>query len=322
MNEVALIPRKGRIIDTTAVSRDTFIEANTKAILVDDLERNYVVPVFARTNELTIPHHEFIHTVRGAAFQYFNRDLILKPAVRVSHLVKGRIPEALHKPVALLEPHEVTQYWERVMFMAEIPTIEQFVDGRLMTLVIGGVRALNNENLYTRKTLERFKLFIGFQVYACTNLCVSTDGLLADVRVGSLEELDKAAWELFSQFDVERQAERLRKMAGYQLSERQFAQLVGRLRMFSFLPSGKRTGIPELKLTDAQINQVVKGYYEDEHFAAQDRSISLWKLYNLFTGAVKSTYIDQFLDRGRNATEFIDVLQTMLDSGRSNWYLS
>ena len=46
----------------------------------------------------------------------------------------------------------------------------------------------------------------------------------------------------------------------------------------------------------------------DENFSRGDNpEIDLWRVYNLFTGANKSSYIDTFLDRSLNATELITV---------------
>jgi Domain of unknown function, B. Theta Gene description (DUF3871) len=49
--------------------------------------------------------------------------------------------------------------------------------------------------------------------------------------------------------------------------------------------------------------------------------MSLWELYNLFTGAKKSSYIDQFLDRSVHAFEFTEQLRHALDGEKGSWYL-
>lgn len=41
----------------------------------------------------------FIETVWEAANKVFSNERIEEPAIRVSHVIKGRIPEAIHKPV-------------------------------------------------------------------------------------------------------------------------------------------------------------------------------------------------------------------------------
>ena len=56
-------------------------------------------------------------------------------------------------------------------------------------------------------------------------------------------------------------------------------------------------------LTDTQVNNVAKAYINDENFGSLGNDLSMWKFYNLLTGANKSSYIDSFLDRAYNATE-------------------
>ena len=105
------------------------------------------------------------------------------PEIRVSHVIKGRIPSAIGKPAKELKDFEKTIYYERCAFMIEIPQIKEVVNGNELTLSIGGVRAYNQENLYSRKSLEKFKLFIGFKNLVCTNMCVSTDGFSNQIRI-------------------------------------------------------------------------------------------------------------------------------------------
>ncbi|MCB0777912.1 MAG: DUF3871 family protein, partial [Chitinophagaceae bacterium] len=50
--------------------------------------------------------------------------------------------------------------------------------------------------------------------------------------------------------------------------------------------------------------------------------INLWKLYNLFTSANKSTYIDSFLDRSVNAFQFVEQVRKAVDEGAACWYLN
>ena len=71
-----------------------------------------------------------------------------------------------------------------------------------------------------------------------------------------------------------------------------------------------------------QINSVVKDYYRDDSFC-RDRqgNINLWKLYNLFTGANKSSYVDSFLDRSVNAYSLTKSIYEGLEGRRPYWYL-
>jgi hypothetical protein len=91
-------------------------------------------------------------------------------------------------------------------------------------------------------------------------------------------------------------------------TEQQFALLVGRCRMYQHLPRALKEQIfPEsLPLTDTQIGSVVKDYYWGQDFGSDIYGkLSLWQLYNLFTGANKSSFIDSFLDRSEDAHEFV-----------------
>ena len=111
----------------------------------------------------------------------------------------------------------------------------------------------------------------------------------------------------------------------YSLTEQQFALLVGRCRMYQHLPRAFKEQIfpANLSLTDTQIGAVVKDYYWDQDFGSDSfGTLSLWQLFNLFTGANKSSYIDSFLDRSVNAHEFVKQLQFGLDNKQTNWFLN
>jgi hypothetical protein len=84
-----------------------------------------------------------------------------------------------------------------------------------------------------------------------------------------------------------------------------------------------RENIYPLALTDNHISIITKGFYTDPNFScSKDNQISLWKLYNLFTGANKSSYIDNFLDRSINAFNFIEEVKWALQENTYNWYLT
>ena len=138
-----------------------FLEANTLEVTMQHLKEDCITPVFAKDNELTIPHPAFIDTVYDAANTFFSGESIDKPDIRVSHIIKGRIPEAIHKPANQLLESDKTIYYERCAFIIQIPTIYETVNGNKLTLTIGGVRAYNHTNLYSKKGAERFKVFIG-----------------------------------------------------------------------------------------------------------------------------------------------------------------
>ena len=76
-----------------------------------------------------------------------------------------------------------------VLLLFRVPTIYETVNGNKLILTIGGVRAYNHTNLYSKKGAERFKVFSGFICKVCTNLCVSTDGFLSCLEVTNTKGL-------------------------------------------------------------------------------------------------------------------------------------
>ena len=116
----------------------------------------------------------------------------------------------------------------------------------------------------------------------------------------------------------------MQQLGKHHLTEHQFAQLIGKARLYNYLPRGEKLTIPELQLNDGQLSTVAKDYYQDEPFCRnEDGNINLWKVYNLFTQANKSSYIDTFLDRNVNAFDFSNsLLKTLSGSGNYHWFLS
>ena len=299
-----------------------FIEANTKEVSTDHLQKDCIIPVFSKDNEVTISHQSFIAAIMEAAYRVFPFEKFSNPAIRVSHIVKGRIPEAIHKPVSQLLDTDKTIYYERMMFCFDIPTIHQDIAGCTLNLTIGGVRAYNEQNLYAKKSPERFKVFIGFKNLVCCNLCVTTDGYMSNLRVMDVSALCNAAEGLFRSYAMEQHLALMTAYHGCNLTESQFAQFLGRSRMYQYLSTSEKKHIPELLMTDTQINLVARSYYDDEHFGKQGDAITLWQLYNLFTGANKSSYIDNFLDRASNATDLTTGLARALRGDPTySWFI-
>jgi hypothetical protein len=302
-------------------SSSKFIEANTQEVSFNHIKQDCIIPVFAKDNETTISHFEFIDAAKEVA-QSLYKDVVLKPSIRVSHQIKGRIPSAIGKPVKELLEHEKTTYYERMAFMMEIPSKQVVVNNQILNLSIGGVRSYNQENLFSKKSIEKFKVFIGFKNTVCTNLCIATDGLHSEVRVSSIQELQEAIQSLVNNYNQETHIGNMEKLSKYSITEKQFAHLVGKMRMYHFLSKTEKQGIFPLQLTDSQIGTVVKDYFNDESFKRSDNQINLWNVYNLFTGANKSSYIDSNLERNVNAYAFIQNLGNSIENSIPNWFLS
>lgn len=300
-----------------------FIEANTVVATVDEVRYQHLIPVFVKDNEPLISHGDFISATLDAMSDVFRGERILLPQVRVSHPIKGRIPEAKDKPASQLQEWEKTIYYERLIFAVEVASIQDMVGGNTLSLTVGGVKAYNLDNIYQKKGAdEHFKIFVGFQNKVCTNMCVWTDGYLSDLRVKNLDQLRMAIYKMLQAYNQDNLLHRVRSLSEYTLSKQQFALLLGRCRMYQHLPNNTRKYIPPLLFGDTQLGAVCKDYYRDESFCRQDDgSINLWRLYNLFTGVNKSSYIDTFLDRSVNALEFVEQVRAGLDERGPNWYL-
>jgi hypothetical protein len=254
----------------------------------------------------------------------FGRDTYLQPEIRVSHTIKGRTPDAIHKSANELMDHEKTIYYERMAFAIELQGFTKEIGGNELCLTIGGVRAYNQENLYNKKSLEHFKFFIGFKNMVCCNMCVSSDGFVDDLRVGTIYDLKNRMIQIIRNYKMEEHIEAMDRLTHLSINEQQFAQILGKCRLYQFLPKEKKRNIPALIFNDTQVNTVAKDYFLDESFARNaNGDIDLWKMYNLFTGANKSSYIDLFLQRGLNAFELAEGIGEALVDEHSDfrWFI-
>lgn len=307
---------------TIKTNNNRFIEANTQQVELSHLKKDCIIPVFAKDNESTIAHHEFIETIRSIAQQLYPNSAVLMPNIRTSHIVKGRIPSAIGKPAKELLEHEKTVYYERMAFMVELPDIFTFVNGHKLNLTVGGVRSYSEQNLFSKKNIEKFKVFIGFKNMVCCNLCISTDGLKEDLRVSSVDELKMRTRELFISYDHEKHSEEMNSLQDLTINQEQFAHLIGKMKLYHHLEREKRFGIYDLSTTDSQITTIIKNYVEDKHFGVDnDGYINLWKLYNLFTESAKSNYIDNFLNRNCNSYGFVNHLADSLKNQKDSYFL-
>ncbi|WP_298288957.1 DUF3871 family protein [uncultured Lutibacter sp.] len=309
-------------IESSISNNNRFIEANTQEVSLLHLKKDCIIPVFAKDNESTIPHFEFIDAVRDTAKQLFPEGTIMMPSIRTSHIIKGRIPSAIGKPAKELLEHEKTIYYERMAFMMEIPQIHTYVNNQKLNLTVGGVRSYSEQNLFSKKSIEKFKIFIGFKNMVCCNLCISTDGLKDDLRVSSIDELKLKTRELFLSYNQEGHIDVLRKLQDYTINQEQFAHLIGKMKLYHHLDKTEKLGLFELKTTDSQINTIIKNYIEDDNFSADAKGyINLWNLYNLCTESSKSNYIDNFLSRNCNTYEFVNHLGKSIKNNEENYFL-
>ena len=290
-------------INETVEVPNHFIEANTVAVSLEHLANDCVTPVFAKDNELTINHVSFIRTVEDAVKDFFRGEQVNDSQIRASHIIKGRIPSAIHKPVSQLLESDKTIYYERCAFSIDVPTIYQDINGNRLYLSVVGVRAYNRQNLFSKKVPEIFQVAIGFKNTVCCNMCVFTDGFRGELKASSTTDLYRQVLELFHNFNPAKQIYLMQQLCNSSLTEHQFCQIIGRMRLYQSLPMRLQRNIPQLLITDTQINNVAKSYISDENFGSYGTDLNMWNFYNLLTGANKSSYIDSFLDRSLNASE-------------------
>ena len=128
---------------------------------------------------------------------------------------------------------------------------------------------------------------------------------------------------MISIYNPESHLRAMQRLTEHNLTEAQFAQVLGRARLYNYLPIEVKKLIPPLLFTDTQLGSVAKDYFQDNSFCRNDAGdINLWRMYNLFTGANKSSYVDSFLERSVNAFEFTHQLQSGLSGVSTNWYLN
>lgn len=301
----------------------SFLEANTDSISMEDLANKCVVPTWAN-QELTIAHQDFISCVHEAASDFYRGERLNKPDIRVSHIVRGRIPQALGKKASELLECEKTQFYQRLAFAFTIPTIIETVRGERLELCIGGVRNYSDLNLYrATKGIEKFSVFVGWRVRICSNQVLTGEGVKFNIEVTNTSELYRHVLELFHSFNPAKEIHLLQSLSDTYLTETQFAQIVGRMRMYQALSPGRQKQIPRLLITDSQINSVCRDFYSNEHFGVKDNAISLFDFHNLLTESNKSSYIDTYLNRAVNATEVSVGLNNVMQGldNRYAWFL-
>ncbi len=300
----------------------SFLDANTNAIAMEELRNQCVVPTWAN-QELTISHQDFIEAVHDAARSFYQGETVTTPDVRVSHIVRGRTPDALGKRASELLECEKTQFYQRLAFAFTIPTIYETIDGQRLELCIGGVRNYNDLNLYrASKGVEKFSVFVGWRVRICSNQILTGQGVKLSMEVMDLRQLYQQVMELFNGFNPAKDIHLIQQLSNSHLTETQFAQIVGRMRLYQALPQGLSKRIPRLLITDSQINNVCRGYYSNPEFGGQGGEISMWNFHNLMTEANKSSYIDSYLQRAVNATEVSVGLNNALHGDSTyQWFL-
>ena len=302
-----------------------FIESNTSAITVEELTTKNIIPTFG-DNTLTISHQSFIGAVTKVAEQVFGE---LKPPVecRVSHPIIGRIPSAQHKKANELREDEKTIFYQRMAFVAHVKNLTRTINGQTVHLVVGGVRGYNEDKLYNRASAMKFRIFVGWQVRVCSNLCLTCDGYSGIIDCMTEADIMQKSFELFNSFNPNKEntLQLLENLHSTQISEEQFCKIIGRMRLYQYLPNNEQKQLPLLTIGDQAVNAMVKNYVMNPNFGKKTGEITCWNLLQFANEAVKASYIDSWLDRNKNCTDFAIGIQKALEGNDTegySWFLN
>lgn len=302
-----------------------FIESNTSAITLEELTNKNIIPTFC-DNTLTISHQNFIGAVSKVAEQIFGE---LTPVeCRVSHPIIGRVPSAQNKKASELREDEKTVFYQRLAWVAHARNLTNTINGQTVNLCIGGVRAYNEDKLYRPQTPMKFKIFVGWKVRVCSNLCLTCDGFSGTIECMTEADIMQKALELFSGFNPRKEETLglLENLQSTEISEELFCKIIGRLRLYQFLPVNEQKALPSLNIGDQAVNTMVKGYVSNPNFGKKEGEIiTCWNLLQLANEAVKSSYIDTWLDWNRNCTDFALGIQQAIEGNDTegySWFLN
>lgn len=301
-----------------------FIEGNSEPITLENLKTQCVVPTYA-DNTLTISHQDFVQSIILAAQDAFPNESIGEPEIRVSHAQHGRIPSALHKKASELLPSDRTLYYQRMCFMVTI-SMKDIINNRETHIVVGGVRALNNENLGTKHHPEIVKCFIGTRVTVCSNLCIFGNCLIDKLEVMSAIDIYDRALSLFRGFDRETNCHMLESLSQTRLSVEDFTHVLGRMRLYEALSPTQRKvlDLPPILLGDSILNQAAKNFVCNPNFGIGNAgSIDAWQFLNILNEAAKSSYIDKFLQRMVNCTDIAFGIAAAIrgEDSKYSWFI-
>ena len=229
----------------------------------------------------------------------------------------------LGKKASELLESEKTQFYQRLAFAFTIPTIYETLNGQRLELCCGGVRNYSDLNLYrqTRGT-EKFSIFIGWRVRICSNQILTGEGVKLSFEVMEVKDIYKNVMELLYSFIPAKDIHLMQILSNTYLTETQFAQIVGRMRLYQALPQAQLRKIPRLLITDSQINSVCRDYYRNESFGMKDNQISMFDFHNLITESNKSSYIDTYLQRAVNATDVaVGINNALHGDSKYSWFI-
>ena len=173
----------------------------------------------------------------------------------------------------------------------------------------------------------KFRIFVGWQVRVCSNLCLTCDGYSGSIDCMSAADIMQKSMELFNAFNPNKEntLQLLENLHSTQISEEQFCNIIGRMRLYQYLPNNEQRQLPLLTIGDQAVNAMVKNYVTNPNFGKKTGEITCWNLFQFANEAVKASYIDSWLDRNKNCTDFAIGIQKALegqDTEGYSWFLN
>ena len=331
-NEMTVTPIGGQVMSQLSLGMEAdaehpnFIESNTHSISYDELTTKHVIPTFSE-GSLSLSHGSIINATMRAAEEVYGE---LTPVeIRVSHRIQGRTPEAMNKPASELQDEDITTFWQRMAFICHVKTLTRSINGAEVHLCIGGTRSYSEDKLFGRPTPSKMKIFVGWMVRVCSNGCLTTTGVSGTIECLTEADVYEKATALFRGFNPEKEnaLAMLENLGTTRISESEFCKIIGRLRLYQALPASEQNVLPKIILGDQAVNKIVQGYVSNPNFGLKEGedTISLWQLLNLSNEAVKAAYIDCWLERNQNCTDFVLGIQRALlgtDQEGYDWFLN
>lgn len=332
-NEMTVTPIGGQVMSQLSLGMEAdaehpnFIESNTHSISYDELTTKHVIPTFSE-GSLSLSHGSIINATMRAAEEVYGE---LTPVeIRVSHRIQGRTPEAMNKPASELQDSDITTFYQRMAFISHVKTLTRSINGVEVHLCIGGTRSYSEDKLFGRPTPSKMRLFVGWFVKICSNGCLTCSGNSGSIECLTEADVYEKALALFNGFDLEKETtlELLENLGTTRISESEFCKIIGRLRLYQALPASEQNVLPKVIFGDQAANKIVQGYVSNPNFGLKEGadSISLWEFLQLANEAVKQgAYIDNWLERNQNCTDFVLGIQRALlgtDQDGYDWFLN
>ena len=307
-----------------------FIESNTSAITLEELETKCIVPCFA-TNELTLSHQEIAKNLYEAAAEVYGLENLGPLEFRVSHPIKGRngSQEAINKKsVSELDSNEITVFYQRIACCFKVKTLSKNVCGQETNFCIGFIRSYHTTNLYSGKSGERVSLYCGQRVRLCSNLCLTLSGLRENLLCLTGMDVKEHALKMFESYSAtaDDDVKMLEDLGQTRITPFEFCTLIGRLRYYLAMDTASKKALPKIDLGDQLCNEATR-LFVNSHWGLQEdeTDVDMFRVLQCFNEAAKSSYIHNFLTKNVQCTELCLNISKVLQGDQNNpysWFLN